>query len=106
VRPTVTLQIDAITLGAQKRGISETNNITSDGQHKNINDDKMGDPRLYSRSDRLSRRVPQKSSATAATTTTCAELSNSIVVRQSQYGRPGTIYDADLADFERNRRQH
>jgi hypothetical protein len=93
-------------MGAQKRGISETSNINSDGQYKDFNDDKMGAARLYSRCDRLSRRMPQESSATTASTAACAELSHGIFVRQPKYGRSRPTHHANLADFERNRRQH
>src|SRR5208337_1951512 len=83
--------------------------LEESGEARNENDtrhDEMGHPGIHTRHDHVPGRMREEGRSAAAPAATRANRSHSLFVGEPEYYRQGPIDVPDLADHERNRRQH
>src|SRR5208283_5807727 len=70
------------------------------------NDGEMEHPGVRTRDDHVSGRMREEGRSAAAPAAARANRSHGLAVGEPEYSRPGSSDNVDLADYERDRRQH
>jgi len=103
VRPFVKLQIARHNAGAQKQ--EESGEASNENENDN-NANEMGDPGIRTWRDHVPGRMRKETRSAAPSAPTATHGSHGLAVGEPEYYQQGSIDNADLADHERNRRQH